>query len=67
MCEYLLIVSQPGLAFLTLFLSRVEVIKQSSSSGTEPSDVPTAEDFEQWYVDVMSYLGFFPAQWLNNS
>lgn len=40
--------SRPGLAMLTLLLSRVEVIKQSMASTTDPSEVPTPEDAHQW-------------------
>ncbi|KAI0031285.1 topoisomerase II-associated protein PAT1 [Vararia minispora EC-137] len=40
--------TRPGLAFLTLFLSRVEVIKQSISSATDLSELPTQEETEQW-------------------
>lgn len=41
---------QPGLAFLTLFLSRVEVIKQSMSSATDVSELPSQDETEQWYA-----------------
>lgn len=37
---------QPGLALLTLFLSRVEVIKQTA----DLADAPTPEESQQWYV-----------------
>ncbi|KAI0320872.1 topoisomerase II-associated protein PAT1 [Amylostereum chailletii] len=40
--------SRPGLAFLTLFLSRVEVIKQSMSIATDISELPSQEETEQW-------------------
>ncbi|VDB87996.1 unnamed protein product [Peniophora sp. CBMAI 1063] len=40
--------TRPGLAFLTLFLSRVEVIKQSMSSATDVSELPSQEETEQW-------------------
>lgn len=36
---------QPGLALLTLFLSRVEVIKQNIN---EASDIPSADTAQQW-------------------
>jgi len=42
---------QPGLALLTLFLSRVEVIKQSIASGTQDiAEVPSSKEAQQWYV-----------------
>ncbi|KAJ3731787.1 topoisomerase II-associated protein PAT1 [Lentinula guzmanii] len=37
--------SRPGLALLTLFLTRVEVIKQG-----EVDEIPTQEDFAQWQL-----------------
>ncbi|KXN86630.1 DNA topoisomerase 2-associated protein pat1 [Leucoagaricus sp. SymC.cos] len=41
--------TKPGLALLTLFLSRVEVIKQSIASGTQDiAEVPTTEEAQQW-------------------
>jgi len=41
--------TKPGLALLTLFLSRVEVIKQSIASGSQDAaDVPTPEEAQQW-------------------
>ena len=39
---------QPGLALLTLFLSRVEVIKQTIASATDISSLPSAEEAQQW-------------------
>ncbi|KAI0057451.1 hypothetical protein BV25DRAFT_1812427 [Artomyces pyxidatus] len=39
---------RPGLALLTLFLSRVELIKQSMSSATDLSELPSQEETEQW-------------------
>lgn len=33
---------------LTLFLSRVEIIKQGVSSGTEVTEIPTNEEAQQW-------------------
>ena len=45
-----LIIPQPGLALLTLFLSRVEVIKQAISSNAEGIEMPTIEDSQQWFV-----------------
>ncbi|TFK32809.1 topoisomerase II-associated protein PAT1 [Crucibulum laeve] len=38
--------SKPGLALLTLFLSRVEVIKQTS--GSELAEIPSSEEQLQW-------------------
>ncbi|KAJ7115819.1 topoisomerase II-associated protein PAT1 [Mycena epipterygia] len=41
--------TKPGLALLTLFLSRVEVIKQAWGTGAEPVDLMTAgASLEQW-------------------
>ncbi|KAF5361759.1 hypothetical protein D9756_002510 [Leucocoprinus leucothites] len=41
--------TKPGLALLTLFLSRVEVIKQSIASGTQDiAEIPTTEEAQQW-------------------
>ncbi|KAF7356741.1 PAT1 domain-containing protein [Mycena venus] len=41
--------TKPGLALLTLFLSRVEVIKQAWSTGVEPVDLMSAQaSLEQW-------------------
>jgi len=40
--------TRPGLAILTLFLSRVEVIKQSISTAADLSELPTQEETEQW-------------------
>lgn len=39
---------QPGLALLTLFLSRVEVIKQNINNASEASDIPSADAALQW-------------------
>ncbi|KAJ6518636.1 topoisomerase II-associated protein PAT1 [Mycena sanguinolenta] len=41
--------TKPGLALLTLFLSRVEVIKQAWATGAEPVDLMTMQaSLEQW-------------------
>jgi len=50
--------SKPGLAFLTIFLSRAEVLKQSAEAAQSGSEVPVpdAQELQQWYVifpDVM--------------
>ncbi|TFK71608.1 hypothetical protein BDN72DRAFT_817099 [Pluteus cervinus] len=42
--------TKPGLALLTLFLSRVEVIKQSMANATEIAELPTQEEAEQWQL-----------------
>jgi len=42
--------TRPGLALLTLFLSRVEVIKQSMASATDVSELPSQEEAEQWQL-----------------
>lgn len=39
---------QPGLALLTLFITRVEVIKQSLNSATDQEELPTEADEQQW-------------------
>jgi len=41
-------VFQPGLALLTLFLSRVEVIKQTIATTPDIADTPTIEESQQW-------------------
>ncbi|KAF8631878.1 hypothetical protein AX15_002145 [Amanita polypyramis BW_CC] len=41
---------QPGLALLTLFLSRVEVIKQNMAVTSEVAELPSPEEAQQWYV-----------------
>ena len=43
-------VSQPGLALLTLFLSRVEVIKQTIATSSDVVDAPSLEESQQWYA-----------------
>ncbi|TFY78939.1 hypothetical protein EWM64_g5071 [Hericium alpestre] len=40
--------TRPGLAILTLFLSRVEVIKQSMTTAIDIYELPTEEETEQW-------------------
>ncbi|KAF8636407.1 hypothetical protein AX17_003589 [Amanita inopinata Kibby_2008] len=42
--------TRPGLALLTLFLSRVEVIKQNMSTATDISELPSAEEAQQWQL-----------------
>ncbi|KAH9945729.1 topoisomerase II-associated protein [Amylocystis lapponica] len=42
--------TKPGIALLTLFLSRVEVIKQNMASATEISELPSPEETEQWQL-----------------
>ncbi|KAJ2927810.1 hypothetical protein H1R20_g9280, partial [Candolleomyces eurysporus] len=42
--------TRPGLALLTLFLSRVEVIKQTIASGNDSAVVPTPEETEAWQL-----------------
>lgn len=42
--------TKPGLAMLTLFITRVEVIKQSITTTTDPADLPTPEDANQWQL-----------------
>ncbi|GBE86561.1 topoisomerase II-associated protein PAT1 [Sparassis latifolia] len=42
--------TQPGIALLTLFLSRVEVIKQNMATATEISELPSPEETEQWQL-----------------
>lgn len=50
-----LMLLQPGLALLTMFLTRVAVITQSVNI-TDPADLPTVEQATQWYV---LFLHFF--------
>jgi len=40
--------TRPGLALLTLFLSRVEIIKQNMTNPADVSEIPSAEDAQQW-------------------
>ncbi|KAH7914818.1 topoisomerase II-associated protein PAT1 [Hygrophoropsis aurantiaca] len=42
--------TRPGIAMLTLFLSRVEIIKQGMSGIPETSELPTAEEAQQWQL-----------------
>ncbi|THH08076.1 hypothetical protein EW146_g9107 [Bondarzewia mesenterica] len=42
--------TRPGIAFLTMFLSRVEVIKQSIATQSDPSALPTQEEVQQWQL-----------------
>ena len=35
---------------LTLFLSRVEIVKQGMSNAQESSEIPTPEEAQQWYA-----------------
>ncbi len=42
--------SQPGVALLTMLVSRVETIRQELASSMDPEDMPTAEESQQWYV-----------------
>ncbi|KAG1728105.1 topoisomerase II-associated protein PAT1 [Suillus lakei] len=40
--------TRPGIAMLTLFLSRVEIVKQGMSSAQESSEIPTPAEAQQW-------------------
>ncbi|KAF8227514.1 hypothetical protein L208DRAFT_1441151 [Tricholoma matsutake] len=42
--------SGAGVALLTLFLSRVEVMKQALSGGIELAEMPTPEEAQQWQL-----------------
>ncbi|GLB41960.1 putative topoisomerase II-associated protein PAT1 [Lyophyllum shimeji] len=42
--------SGAGIALLTLFLSRVEVMKQAIASGVEMAEKPTPEEAQQWQL-----------------
>ncbi|KAJ7672626.1 topoisomerase II-associated protein PAT1 [Mycena rosella] len=61
--------TKPGLALLTLFLSRVEVIKQAWGTGAEPVDLMTAGAaleqqavFDQFFVLITPhFLSLFPS------
>ncbi|KAH7919056.1 hypothetical protein BV22DRAFT_1041258 [Leucogyrophana mollusca] len=50
--NYVVTVAQtrPGIAILTLFLSRVEIIKQGMSGIPESSELPTPEEAQQWQL-----------------
>ncbi|KAI0305845.1 topoisomerase II-associated protein PAT1 [Multifurca ochricompacta] len=50
--------TRPGLAILTLFLSRVELIKQSMSTATELSELPTQDETEQCALTPQLALPF---------
>ncbi|KAG2346673.1 hypothetical protein BDR05DRAFT_906157 [Suillus weaverae] len=40
--------TRPGIAMLTLFLSRVEIVKQGMSNAQESSEIPTPAEAQQW-------------------
>ncbi|KAG0705559.1 topoisomerase II-associated protein PAT1 [Suillus ampliporus] len=40
--------TRPGIAMLTLFLSRVEIVKQGMSSAQDSSEIPTPAEAQQW-------------------
>ncbi|KAH7885857.1 topoisomerase II-associated protein PAT1 [Phlebopus sp. FC_14] len=42
--------TRPGIALLTLFMSRVEIIKQGMGGIPDSTDLPTAEEAQQWQV-----------------
>ncbi|KAI6122319.1 topoisomerase II-associated protein PAT1 [Pisolithus croceorrhizus] len=42
--------TRPGIAILTLFLSRVEIIKQGMSTAVKATDLPTPEEAQQWQL-----------------
>jgi len=42
--------TRPGLALLTLFLSRVELIKMDMTTTPKDSDSPSAEEAQQWQL-----------------
>ncbi|EGO22680.1 topoisomerase II-associated protein [Serpula lacrymans var. lacrymans S7.9] len=42
--------TKPGIAILTLFLSRVEVIKQNMSTVVDSPETPTPEEAQQWQL-----------------
>jgi len=42
--------SGAGIALLTLFLSRVEVMKQAIAGGVEVAETPTPEEAQQWQL-----------------
>ena len=48
--QLLIMFSQPGLALLTLFLSRIEVIKQTIATSSDVIDSPSLEESQQWYA-----------------
>ena len=52
---------QPGIALLTLFLSRVEVLRHNIATGSEVEELPTPEEMQRWYVapNLTSIVIFF--------
>lgn len=38
------------MAFLTLFLSRAELIKQNLATGVDMTDLPSPDEMQQWSV-----------------
>ncbi|KAI0741955.1 topoisomerase II-associated protein PAT1 [Daedaleopsis nitida] len=42
--------TRPGIALLTLFLSRVEVLKHNLASGTEAEELPPPEEMQHWHM-----------------
>ncbi|KAF8840823.1 hypothetical protein BDN67DRAFT_968002 [Paxillus ammoniavirescens] len=42
--------TRPAIAVLTLFMSRVEIIKQGMNGIPESTELPTAEDAQQWQL-----------------
>ncbi|RDX54229.1 hypothetical protein OH76DRAFT_1398553 [Lentinus brumalis] len=42
--------TRPGIALLTLFLSRVEVLRHNVATGSEVEELPTAEEMQRWHM-----------------
>ena len=49
---------QPGIALLTMFISRAETINQELTSGAaDPAELPSPEEWTDWCVPL-SYATF---------
>ncbi|PIL24946.1 hypothetical protein GSI_12833 [Ganoderma sinense ZZ0214-1] len=42
--------TRPGIALLTLFLSRVEILQHAAQGGSELQEPPSAEEMQNWYM-----------------
>ncbi|KAI0352379.1 hypothetical protein OH77DRAFT_1409256 [Trametes cingulata] len=47
---------QPGIALLTLFLSRAEVVLQNLATGSELEEPPAPHELQEWYVVLYNHL-----------
>ncbi|OSD05523.1 hypothetical protein PYCCODRAFT_1362112 [Trametes coccinea BRFM310] len=48
--------TRPGIALLTLFLSRAEVILQNVANGSEVDETPTPDELQSWCVMLYNHL-----------